>query len=105
MGTAALEKYAKDYGAECYKSGHKFADFYKDTYGDVGKLSEGIYIRAEGKDAQQAIECSNEIPVFYDEDIEQATVFAAVSKGETEFICTSNDFRITSRLKMLARYG
>ena len=85
MGTAALEKYAKDYGAECYRSGHKFAVFYKDTYGDVGKLSDGIYIRAEGKDAQQAIECSNEIPVFYDEDIEQATVFAAGDMGYYRF--------------------
>ena len=51
MGTAALESYAKDYGAKCYKSSREFSDFYKESYGDVGRLSEGIYIRADGKRA------------------------------------------------------
>ena len=76
MGVNALEKYAKDYGAERYTSGRKFADFYKDAYIDADQLSGGIYIRAEGKNAMQAIECSEEIPIFYSEDIKQATVFA-----------------------------
>ena len=41
---------------------------------------------------------------IYDEATEETfrAYCEAVSKGETEFICTSNDFRITSRLKMLA---
>ena len=41
---------------------------------------------------------------IYDEDTEETfrAYCEAVSKGETEFICTSDDYRITSRLKMLA---
>lgn len=77
MGTAALESYAKDYGAKCYKSSREFSDFYKESYGDVGRLSEGIYIRADGKRAGLAIECADEVPIVYSEDIKEATVFAA----------------------------
>lgn len=41
---------------------------------------------------------------MYDESTEETfrAYCEAVSKGKTEFVCTSNDFRITSRLKMLA---
>lgn len=41
---------------------------------------------------------------IYDESTEETfrAYCEAVSKGKTEFVCTSNDFRITSRLKMLA---
>lgn len=77
MGTAALESYAKVYGAKCYKSSREFSDFYKESYGDVGRLSEGIYIRADGKRAGLAIECADEVPIVYSEDIKEATVFAA----------------------------
>ncbi len=76
MGTAALEDYAKNYGAKEYRSSREFADFYKESYGDVNQLSEGIYIRADGKSVGQAIECAEEVPVFYSEDIKEATVFA-----------------------------
>ena len=42
--------------------------------------------------------------VIYDEDTEETfrAYCEAVSKGETEFICKSDDYRIVSRLKMLA---
>ena len=41
---------------------------------------------------------------IYDEDTEETfrAYCEAVSKGETEFVCKSSDFRIVSRLKMLA---
>ena len=95
MGVSALEKYAKEYGAEEYTSGREFADFYKDTYSDVDKLSEGIYIRSDGKDAALAIECSDEIPIFYSEDIKEATVFAAGNVRYNKFnecFCVSMTF-------------
>ena len=41
---------------------------------------------------------------IYDEDTEETfrAYCEAVSKGETEFVCKSNDFRIISRLEMLS---
>ena len=95
MGVSALEKYAREYGAENFKSGREFAAFYKDAYIDAGQLSEGIFIRANGKDAKQAIECSDEIPVFYDEDIKEAAVFAAGDMNNRKFnecFCVSMAF-------------
>ena len=95
MGTAALEDYAKNYGAEEYKSSREFADFYKESYGNVGQLSEGIYIRTDGKSAGKAIECLNEIPVFYSEDMKEATVFAVGDMSYYKFnecICVSMVF-------------
>ena len=95
MGTYALEKYAKDYGAKSYKSSREFAKFYKETYGDVGQLSEGIYIHVEGKNAMPAIECVDEIPIAYDEDIKEATVFAVGDMSHYQFnecFCVSMGF-------------
>ena len=51
MGTAALESYAKEYGAERYKSSRDFAHFIKDAYVDVNQLNDGVYVRADGKAA------------------------------------------------------
>ena len=95
MGPAALEDYAKEYGAERYKSSREFAKFYKDSYGDVNQLNDGIYIRADGKSAGQAIECADEIPVFYSEDIKEATVFAVGEMSYYKFnecFCVSMTF-------------
>ena len=95
MSTVALEKYAKEYGAVNYKSAHAFADFYKEAYVDAGQLSEGVYIRAVGKSTKAAIECSDEIPVFYSEDIKEAVVFAAGDMDRRRFnecFCVSMEF-------------
>lgn len=95
MGTGALEKYAKEYGAEKYTSGRKFAEFYKEAYIDAGQLSEGVYIRADGKNIKQAIECCDENPVFYSENIKEATVFAAGDMNSRKFnecFCVSMAF-------------
>ena len=95
MGPKALEKYAKEYGAESYSSGRKFAEFYKDAYVDAGQLSEGVYIRTDRKDAQQAIECSEGIPINYSENIEDATVFAVgdmTNRKFNECFCVSMVF-------------
>ena len=95
MGPAALEKYAKDFGAEQYKSSREFSDFYKETYSDVEKLKDGIYLRAGGKEAGLAIECSDEIPIIYSEEIKEATVFAAGDMRYNKFnecFCVSMSF-------------
>lgn len=95
MGPYALEKYAKDYGAVSYNSGHAFASFYKDAYVDADQLNQGAYIHAEGKDVINAIECSDEIPIFYSEDIKDATVFAAGDMNFHKFnecFCVSMSF-------------
>ena len=95
MGTYALEKYAKEYGAEKYTSGRKFAEFYKEAYVDAGQLSEGIYIRTDGKGAGQVLECCDEIPIIYYEDVKEVTVFAAgdmKSRKFNECFCVSMAF-------------
>ena len=95
MGTAALEEYAKNYGAERYKNSREFASFYKDSYSDVNQLNDGIYIRADGKSAGQAIECADEIPIFYSEDIKEAAVFAVGEMSYYKFnecFCVSMTF-------------
>jgi len=95
MGPSALEKYAKDYGAQSYKNGRDFAEFYKDAYVDADQLNNGVYIHAEGKSIRQAIECSDEIPIFYSEDIKDATVFAAGDMNFHKFnecFCVSMSF-------------
>ena len=99
MGTAALESYAKEYGAERYKSSRDFAHFIKDSYGDVNQLSDGAYVRADGKAAGMAIEASNEIPIFYDENIKEATVFAVGDMSYYKFneiFCVSMAFGSSS---------
>ena len=95
MGTAALEEYAKNYGAEEYKNSREFADFYKDSYGDVGRLSEGIYIRTDGKSVGKAIESLDQTPIFYDEDMKEATIFAVGDMSYYKFnecVCVSMAF-------------
>ena len=95
MGTAALESYAKEYGAERYKSSRDFAHFIKDSYGDVNQLNDGVYVRADGKAAGMAIEASSEIPIFYDENIKEATVFAVGNMSYymfNEIFCVSMAF-------------
>ena len=95
MGADALEKYAVKYGAESYKSGREFASFYKEAYINASQLSDGIYIRADGKNARQAIDCADEIPVFYSENIKDSTVFAAGDMHNRKFnecFCVSMDF-------------
>lgn len=95
MGPKALEKYAKEYGAESYSSGHKFAEFYKDAYVDAGQLSEGVYIHADGRDAQHAIECAESVPIYYSENIKDATVFSVgdmTNRKFNECFCVSMEF-------------
>ena len=95
MGPHALEKYAEEFGAESYKDGRKFASFYKEACIDAGQLSEGVYMRAEGKDLEQVMESANEIPIYYSENIKDATVFAAGDMQNRKFnecFCVSMTF-------------
>lgn len=75
IGPAAVEKYAKKYGAEMYKDASDFAYKYKGLFGDYYLICDGICIRVKGDDVKKAVDYAGDLSDYYDKDIKEATVF------------------------------
>ena len=89
IGPAALEKYAKKYGAEMYKDPSDFSYKYKGLYGDYYLICDGICIRAKNEDISKAVDYAGDLSVYYDEDINEATVFV-VGDSDDDYGYTVN---------------
>lgn len=76
LSPAALEKYAKKYGAEMYDDAADFAFEYRSLCGDYYLISDGICARVKDGDIAKALDYTDELSPYYDECIEEATVFA-----------------------------
>lgn len=75
IGPSALESYAKKHGAEVYRDATEFSHDYNDLYGDLSEISDGMFIRVRGDDIERAIDFTDDISVFYSENIKEASVF------------------------------
>lgn len=84
LSPAALEKYAKKYGAEMYDNASDFTFEYRSLCGDYYLISDGICVRVKDGDVAKALDYTDELSPYYDEGIEEATVFA-VGDSDDEY--------------------
>lgn len=75
FGPVALEKYAKENGAEMFDNARDFSHYYKDLYGDISEISDGICVNARGEDVKQALDFTDDLAFFYNENISEATAY------------------------------